>query len=347
MPIRLKDIAQEIGVSVSTVSRALHDRNQKYKISEEVRSQIIDTAKDMGYSPNQIARGLKLKKSLEIGIVVPDISNPFFATLVKNIARHLQQSGYSMSVYDSDENMTSEKRAMQLVIEKRVDGIILASVGLGSKHIQELSHRKIPFVMVDRCIDDIEVDSVSVDNIKGAYMATKYLIKEGHQKIAFIQGLHGTYSNERRLLGYRQALGEAGIQERKEYILGDDFRTLNGFLETKTLLSLPDPPSAIFTAGDLIALGALQAIKEAGLNIPNDISLLTFDDPMYTNYFSPPMTAVAQPIEQMGEIAVKLIVNRISGSFTSIRKILLDPQLIVRESVSNYSSLNNSVLNMK
>jgi LacI family transcriptional regulator len=338
MPVRLKDIAQEIGVSASTVSRALHDRNQKYKISEDVRNQIINTAKDMGYSPNQLARGLKLKKSLEIGIVVPDISNPFFAMLVKNIARHLQQSGYSMSVYDSDETMTSEKRALQLVIEKRVDGIILASVGLGKKHIQELIHRKIPVVMVDRCIDDIEVDSVSVDNTKGAYLATTYLIKEGHRKIAFIQGLHGTYSNERRLEGYRQALKESAVQERTEYILGDDFRTLNGFLETKTLLSIIDPPTAIFTAGDLIALGALQAIKEAGLKIPKDISILTFDDPMYTNYLSPPMTAVAQPIDQMGEIAVKLIVNRINGSFTAPRKILLDPQLIVRESVSNYTS---------
>ena len=339
MSARLLEIAQKTGYSVSTVSRVLHDQSNKYKISEDTKQAVRKAADELGYRPNMLARGLRLNQTHEVGVVVPDISNPFFATLVKSMAGELRKTGYSIFVCDADENTKLEAESLQILLEKKVDGLILAPVGLESAHLKKVAQSNIPFILVDRSFEELAVDSVSVDNFRGAYLAVQHLIREGHKHIAFIQGLPGTYVNEGRLQGYKRALLDAKIPVDEKLIAGEDFRNYNGYLETKLLLKLPTPPTAIFTAGDLIAMGALEALREEQRRVPQDISLVTFDDPSFATYLSPALTAVAQPVDKMGEIAVKLLFRRMRTPEGEPKKILLEPQLIVRDSVARVSHM--------
>ncbi len=339
MSARLLEIARKTGFSVSTVSRVLHDHSNKYKISAATKDLVRKTAEELDYRPNKLARGLRLKQTHEIGVIIPDISNPFFATLVKSIAGELRKSGYSIFVCDSDENAVIEKESVKILLEKKVDGLIIAPVGQEAAHLKQIAAANTAWVMIDRCFEDLEADAVSVDNVRGAYLATQYLIREGHRHIAFIQGLLGTYVNEGRLQGYKQALQEANLAIDERLIVGDDFRNYNGYLETKLLLKLQEPPSAIFTAGDLIAMGALEALQEDHSRVPQDISLVTFDDPSFATYLSPALTTVAQPVEKMGEMAVKLLFRRLRTPKVEWRRILLEPRLVVRDSVMRKSAL--------
>lgn len=341
MSSTLKDIANKTGVSVSTVSRVLHDNSKKYKISDETQERVKKAAKELGYRINTLARGLRLQKTYEIGLIVPDIANPFFSAMIKSLAGELRKGGYNFIVYDTDEDISIEKSAVKSLLEKRVDGMIIASVGQEFSHIQKLRDANVPIVMIDRCFDSLDIDSVSVDNVKGSLFAVNHLIKEGHTRIAFIQGLPGTYANETRLQGYKQALNDAGIAIDEHLIVGDDFRSLNGYLETKHLLKNPVPPTAIFTAGDLIALGALEACREHGIRIPTDLSLVTFDDPVFTSYLSPALTAIEQPIQKMTEMAVAMLYRRMRSPDDERRKILLEPKLNVRSSVTRLTTLTN------
>ncbi len=337
MSATLKDIARRTGFSVSTISRVLHDPSNKYKISDKTRHQIRKAAEELGYRPNTLARGLRLQRTNEIGIVVPDISNPFFSALIKSFATELRRSGYNFIVYESDENLALERASIKSLLEKRVDGLIIASVGQDFSHLLKVRETGVPLVTVDRCFEALDVDSVSVDNMKGALLAVSHLIREGHSRIAFIQGLPGTYANEARLQGYRQALTQAGFSIDERLIVGDDFRSMNGFLQTKLLLKMAPPPSAIFTAGDLIALGALEACRENGFRIPDDISLVTFDDPVFASYLSPALTAVEQPISKMAEMAVAMLYRRLRTPEDERRHVLLEPKLNVRNSVARLS----------
>lgn len=339
MSTRLLEIAEKTGFSVSTVSRVLHDHSNKYKISAHTKELVQKAAKELGYRPNKLARGLRLQQTHEIGVIVPDLANPFFATLVKSIAGELRKSGYSIFVYDADENTIIEAESTKVLIEKKVDGLIIAPVGQDTQHFEQIEAAGTAWVMVDRCFPGLAVDAVSVDNLRGAYLATEYLIREGHRQIAFIQGLPGTYVNAGRLQGYRQALRDAGLPVDERLIVGDDFRNYNGYLETKLLLKLQDPPTAIFTAGDLIALGALEALKEDRCQVPQNMSLITFDDPSFATYLSPALTTVAQPVEKMGEMAVRLLFRRLRQPEAERRRILLEPRLIVRDSVMRRTAL--------
>ncbi len=339
MACTLHDIAQRTGFSVSTVSRVLHDDAQRYKISEETKATIRRMAEELGYSPNKMARGLRLRRSHQIGVIVPDVSNPFFATMVKSVSKEARRAGYSILVLDSDEDSGIEEESLHAILESRVDGLLIAAVGQQDAHIRDVARSGPPLVMLDRWSKGLDVDAISVDNFKGGYQATQHLLHEGHRKIAFIQGLHGTNANEGRLRGYLQAMTEAGVSPSSRYIVGDDFRSINGYLETKTLLQLKEPPTAIFTAGDLIALGALQALKEEGVACPAGMSLVTFDDPSFASYLSPPLTAVEQPIEEMGEMGVRLLIRRMRNPGEEAKQVLLEPRLIVRDSVARISAL--------
>jgi len=333
MPCTLTDIARKTGVSVSTVSRVLHDDTQRYTISEKTKRMVRSAAEELRYTPNKLARGLRLRETRQIGVVIPDISNPFFATMVKSVSKEARKAGYSIIVCDSNEDTGIEEESVEVMLENRVDGILIAAVGRENEHLRNLHRNKSPVVMFDRWFEDLEVDAISVDNVKGGYLATQHLLHEGHQRIAFIQGLRGTNANDGRLQGYLQALQDAKTEVRHELVVGDDFGSLNGYLEAKSLLHLREPPTAIFAAGDLITMGILQAFKEENIVIPRDMSLVTFDDPTFASYISPPLTAIEQPVEKMGEMGVKMLIRRMRTPDAEFKRVLLDPRLIVRESV--------------
>ncbi len=333
MAATLNDVAARAGVSVSTVSRVLNRKATKHRISKGTESLILQAASDLGYKANHLARGLRLKKTNTIGLLAPDISNPFFAHVIKRVQHTAHGLGYSLVVCNSDENLELEVEQVNLLYRKRVDGLIAMPVGQRYDHFEEWQERDVPLVLLDRCFDALDVDSVVVDNYRGAYDAMEHLIAYGHRRIALVQGLPGTYTSNARLKGYQDALAAHGLAADPRLVVGGDFRQERGYIETRLLLHLDRPPTAIFATGDLITLGALQAIYEEGLSIPEDVSLLSFDDFDFAPFLRCPLTAVHQPKETMGEMAVKLLVERFEDAGRAQRRIVLRPQLVVRASV--------------
>ncbi len=336
MPTTLKDIAQKSGLSISIVSRVLNKKTAKYRISRETEKLVLKTARDLNYRPNQLARGLRLRKTHTIGLVAPDISNPFFASIIKKAESVAHSLGYTLVVCDSDENSQLEVEHVGLLQAKGVDGLIVLPVGKKRAHLDAVIASGLPLVTADRSFPDLPASSVVLDNHAGATEAIEYLVDHGHTRIAIIQGLRETITNRERLRGYLDVHAKYRIPVDEGLIVGNDFRRENGYVETTLLLRSHHPPTAIFTTSDLITLGALQAISEQGLEVPRDVSIVAFDDVESAEFFRCPITAVSQPKESIGEIAVKLLTDHIRDQRGSpeIRSIVLKPTLIVRDSVA-------------
>jgi LacI family transcriptional regulator len=333
MSVTLNDLAARSGVSASTASRVLNGQAGKYRISAETERAVREAAQELGYRANHLARGLRLQKTNTIGVVAPDISNPFFAHIIKRIQVAAHARGYSIVVCNTDESLDLEIEQVSLLYRKRVDGLIAMPVGQRYTHFEDWIDEGIPVVLVDRCDDGVAAPAVSVDNYTGAYEATEHLIEAGHRRIALIQGLRGTSTNTARLSGYRDALAAHGLPVDDALIVGGDFRQQNGYVETKLLLQLESPPTALFAMSDLITLGVLEALAEENVRIPEDVSVLSFDDFEFAPHLKCPLTAVRQPKEMMGEVAVKLLVEQFGGT-TEPRRLVLRPRLVVRESVA-------------
>lgn len=338
MPTTLADIAEKAGVSISTVSRVLNGKAEKYRISRVKRELIRNMAEELGYRPNYLARGLRLSKSNTLGLIAPDISNPFFASIIKRVQSIAYKMGYSLFVCNTDENVDLEVEQINLLYENRVAGLIAMPVGQKYDHFVEWQERKLPLVLLDRCFDEFNAHSVVVDNYTGAYEAVEHLISYGHERIGMIQGLPGTFTNNERLRGYRDALKAHGLPVDDSLIVGSDFREMNGYIETKLLLDRKNPPTAIFATSDLITLGVLKALDEEKLSIPHDISVLTFDDFDFAPYLRCPLTAVWQPKDMMGEMAVKLLRGQLQLDGQEPHRILLKTHLRIRESVARVGS---------
>jgi len=345
MPATLKDIALRANTSVSTVSRILNNKAKRFRISKDTEDLVLKIADELSYRPNQLARGLRTKRSHTIGLLIPDISNPFFAYLTRVIQRITHELGYRLFVCDTDEELDLEVEHVRLLASTGVDGMIIMPVGQQYGHLEFLNKKNIPFVLIDRYFHELNVSSVTVDSYKGAYAAVEHLINFGHDRIAIIQGLPHTYTSTKRLQGYKDALAHHSVPLDEALIVGNDFRKENGYIATKFLLDMQCPPTGIFTTSDLITLGAFQAIFEEKLEIPEDVSLVAFDDIDFAPYLVAPLTTVAQPREMMGEIAVKLLMEQIDGETkVDARRIVLEPQLMVRGSVSKLNKETAAVL---
>lgn len=344
MSITIHDIAAKAGVSLSTVSRVLNGKAKKYRISPKTEETILQFAEELNYRPNKMAQGLRLKKSHTIGLVVPDISNPFFAYVTRVIQTKAYEMGYSLIVCNTNEDLSTEIEQIELMKSKVIDGFIVMPVGTDYRHLETLIRKKHPLVLLDRCFDALQTSSVVVDNYEGAYLATSYLIECGHKKIGIIQGLPDTYTNTERMRGYLDALRENNIEVKSQYIVGKDYRRESGYIDTKLLLNLEERPTAIFTTSDLITLGALQAIVEDNYKIPDDISIVSFDDTDFAPFLFSPLTAVRQPKELMGEIAVKMLIDAMNGeNATEKQRIILKSQLVKRASVKSFNPVPVSV----
>lgn len=242
-------------------------------------------------------------------------------------------------VCDTDEDLSQEIEHIKLLVSNGIDGLVIMPVGQKYDHFEFLLKRDIPFVLVDRCFDELNASSVVVDNYKGAYWAVEHLCNMGHSRVAMIQGLQNTYTNNKRVQGYRDALRQYGIDIDENLIVGKDFRKESGYIETKFLLNMVERPTAIFATSDLITLGVLQAISEENLCVPDDISLVAFDDIDFAPFLVAPLTTVTQPRELMGEIAVKLLVEQMSKPENKeVKRIVLNPKLVIRNSVKMLAS---------
>ena len=329
----IEDIARRAGFSVTTVSRVLNNVSKKYRISEKTQNLILRTSKSLHYRPNQLARSLRLRKTHTLGLIVPDIANPFFAAITDTIQMAARKLGYSLVVCNTDDTLDLEVEQTNLLLSKGVDGLIILPVGQQSEHLRKIRREKIPFVLVDRTFDALHVPSVVVNNSLGAHQAVKHLLDRGHRRIGIIEGIPNTYTTIERRKGYISALKEVGIKPDPQLMRGSSFRRETGYTETKNLLALEEPPTAIFATNDLITMGVLEAIYEKGLSIPQDISMVAFDEIDFNDFLRCPLTVIAQPKERLGEIAVEMLMDEMKQPVRPVRQTVLPPMLVEGSSV--------------
>jgi LacI family transcriptional regulator len=330
----IKELAGKLGLSPTTVSRVLNGKSKKFRISQNTSQKVLDAARKYHYSPNRIARGLKLEKTETIGLIIPDIANPYFGSIAKTIEVEARNSGYSIILCDSLDDEITEAELLKLLAGRKVDGIIIAPTGKSSRHITEIQQQGIPIMGIDRYLAGTNLPFVITDNHLGALLATEHFIKMGHRNIACIQGINGISANNDRVKGFRDTLQMHKILVNESMILGTDFGEENGYNQTKKLLAFPERLTAIFALSNLISIGALRALKEAGLNVPDDVSIVSFDEQPYSAFLACPMTTVEQPREEIGKLAFQYLLDRINdGNKGKMENTILKPRLIIRDSV--------------
>jgi LacI family transcriptional regulator len=329
----IKELAQELNISTTTVSRVLTGQEKKYRISSKTALRVKDGARKHRFEPNQIARNLRLQETNTIGLIIPDISNPFFANLARTVEIELRKRNKMILLCDTKDETFLEEESLNLLLGRKVDGLLVAPVGKKCDHL--IKNSKVPLVLIDRYFKDQTIPFVTADNFQGAYSATEFLINKGHQNIACIQGLGHTSVNENRILGYRRAMEGHKIPNKFIQISGSGYSIENGYGSTQELLLKKNRPTAIFALNNQIALGAMKAIKEAGLNIPEDISLVAFDEQPYFELLSPALTAIQQPMQDIGKVAVETLFRLMAGE--NVKNQMLVPNFIERGSVKSIS----------
>ena len=330
----LSTISQKTGFSVTTVSRVLSGQAEKYRISERARKIVLEEAERCNYSPNIIARNLRTNKTNTIGLILPSVSNPYFADLSSVIIAEANSRKYTTIVLDSMESESNQEACIATLMARRVDGIIVAPCGTDPAIFEEINKKHVPVILVDRFYEGSDLPYVTTNNYSGGVEAINSLIRNGHRNIACIQGVKTSAPNKKRIAGYKAAMADAGL-EANILVVGNEFSLQNGYLETKLLLNRNPRPTAIFTLSNTIALGAIKAIREAGMKIPDDISLIAFDNNIYMDYLTPPISRISQPVEDMAKLAVKLLFESIESHNRVNTKLELAPDFISRESVKN------------
>jgi LacI family transcriptional regulator len=332
----LKTLSERLGYSESTISRVLNGKAEKYRISKATADKIIQTVKELNFKPNVLARGLRLNETHTLGLVIPDISNPFFAGIVRSVEHEARNSGYSVILCDTEEDTNIEMDSVDLLRERNVEGLLVAPVGQIADHLEDVYKSGLPIVIIDRYFPDKNLPYVTSDNYRGAFNAVSYLIENGHRRIACIGGLEHTTPNNDRIRGYKDALLKNAISAENFIIVGNGFGELNGYTETKILLNKSDRPSAIFALSNLISLGVLKAIEEESLSVPEDISIIAFDEQPFFEHLSAPMSSIKQQRDEIGQIATKIIFKQIKSKKPPDSEGMFIPtKLIKRASVKN------------
>jgi len=328
----IKDIAKKAGVSISTVSYIL---NNTKSVKQSTKERVLKAAATLHYRPNLIARSLKTKESLTIGIIIPDISNMFFNEIIRGIEDVADAHRYNVVICSTDENKEKEERHLATLVNKGIDGLIFIGTGHNLESLHDVS---IPKVIVDRRLGD-EYYSVLTDNITGGYIATTHLLKKREQQdspVLFLTGPLTISSYKERYKGYKKALKDHNITFKREFVYQCEVNTEGGKGGASKILQNENIPSGkpfgIFAANDLIAIGAINVLIEKGVKIPEDVQVVGFDDIPSASYVSPSLTTVNQPKYDMGKIAGELLLKQIRGEEIPKRETMLESVLVVRES---------------
>ncbi|QDH81309.1 LacI family transcriptional regulator [Echinicola soli] len=327
----ITDIAKATDLSITTVSRVLNGKAKAYRIGEKSQKLVLEAAKKLNYSPNHAAANLRSGKSHTIALLIPTLANPFFASLASKINNDIRKEGYTTILSESGENLEREKEILKNLLSRNIEGLIMVPCGQEFEHIIALKNKDLPIVCMDRYIDELDLPYVSTDNYYGAYEATNLLINSGHKNILGIQGELYSVPNQQRAQGFAAALKDAGIDEIN--LKGDSFSVQNGYLETKLALQNTSTPSAIFAFSNTIALGCLKALKEDNLKIPEDVSLISFDDHPFLDFLATPITSVAQPESDIARLSTRFLFALINKTPLESQKMLLKPQIKIRESI--------------
>ena len=331
----IKDVAALAGISYTTVS---HVVNNTRPVSQEVRLKVEAAIKSLDYVPSAVARSLKAKTTATIGLLVPNSLNPYFAELARGIEDYCERNGYCVILCNSDDNPEKQRSYLRVLLEKRIDGLIVASAGGDSGLAQGLAGVKTPMVIVDRGLDGVDADLVRIDHEYGAYLATRHLLELGHRDIATIGGPASTSVAQMRLAGYCRALKEAGVEVRQERMLESDFTSTGGYNAAATLLE-SNPPSAIFAGNDMIGIGVLRAAAERNVRVPSELSVIGFDDIQMSRYVYPALTTVGQSILQLGEMAAEVLLRRIATPNLGTDQRIVTPSIVLRESTAPLSGV--------
>ena len=327
--VTVKDVADLAGVSTATVSRVL---NRYPYVAEHTRARVMQAMKRLDYRPSQVARYLRTGVTQILGLIISDIANPYFTSIVRGIEDVAYANGYSLILCNSDEDPAREDMYIHVLLGEQVAGVILSPSDEDSTTCTVLIEAGIPVVAVDRRLLALDVDTVLVDNVVGAYEAVSHIVGLGHRRVGLIGGpVHIATGRERRE-GYERALAEHGIGLDEGLLKVGDFRQESGYQKTCELLEMDNPPTAIFVANNLMTLGALNAIHERGLRIPCDVGVVGFDDMPWASSLNPPLTAVAQPTYDLGRVAAELLLERLSDKEREVAEVVLQPNLIVRSS---------------
>lgn len=334
--VTIQSMAKTLGVSVTTISRVLNGLGEQFRISKKTIELVTITADKLNYRPNNIAKGLRLKKSSTIGLIVPDITNAWFAQLVLGIEKEARKHHYNIFLCNSNDDLKIEKKSIALLQSWMVDGIIIAPIGLESEHLLKASKSGTPLVLIDRFFEGVNLPYISSNDFEGSLEATQYLINNGHKKIACFQGIVGTSPNNQRVNGYKQALKNNKIPFDPSLVIGTDFGFNNGYTCARKLINniAKTKITAIFSMGNQITLGALKAMKEEGIQIPNDLSIVSFDEQVYSDLLFTPLSTVSHLNENIGELSLKMLLNQFEKTTKAKPKnIVLKSKLVIRDSV--------------
>jgi LacI family transcriptional regulator len=333
MNVTLKEIALLANVSTKTVSRVI---NNDPLVGEITRKKISKLIKDSGYRPNFVARSLKTKKSNSIGVIVPDIGDPSFIEIVKGCTDVFDKNNYFVYLCSSENNSEKEISFIKDFEHMFVEGIALIPSYTENRDIAFLKKMHTPIVLIDREIDGFDIDRVILSNKKGTYDAINLLISKGHENIVFLGGIKEAKTAQKRFEGYQKAMSKTGLYK-KELIFWNDFTIDGGYSLMSNALQRLEKIDAVFACNDLIALGAMNAIKDHDLNIPEDISIVGFNDTFFSKFLNPPLSSVKVSFYDEGKIAAELLMERIKKTNSSknkeVRRIVLDSELIVRKSI--------------
>lgn len=328
----IEDLAKMLGISVSTVSRALRDA---YDVNPETRKRVLELSEKLNFKLNKNASALASGNTKNIGVVIPFITNYYFSTVISGIQEEAYNQGYNIILYVTNDDVNREKKLLENIATSSVDGLLISisSNSDTTEHFNQIIKAGLPIVFFDRIPKDIEASKVLQSDFDGAYQATTYLIENGYNKIAHIAGPQDLRFTQERLRGYRQALAEAKLPYQNEYVIFSDFGQSHGFQDTEVLLSLPEPPNAIFAINDRKAVGAIQALHKNKIGVGVDFGVIGFTNDPISTVIEPNLTTIEEPAFEIGCRSCELLIRHIKNKNFEPREILLPCKLIERKSV--------------
>lgn len=341
--VTIKDVAQEVGVNPSVVSRVLN-KDLTLKVRDETRERVWEVAEKLNYRPNRTAKMLRTKKSRMIAVLISKFSDLYFSAVLEGIVRCAEERGYIISVFSTEEDRKKGSEYIETIYEYGMDGVILASSYIEEKMLQQLKYSSVPIVMLRNNPREYGVMGVLTDELAGVSMVMNHLIELGHRKIAHISGQLFSRSGLKRFEGYRKGLYENGIPYRAEYVQESDQTEKGGYMAMMNLLELEDPPTAVFAFNDTVACGVLGAIWDKGLRIPEDISVVGYDNTILSGHMHPRLTTVDGRMKDIGILGTKMLIDMIEGKEDIDSRnmteshMMIQPKFVVRESTGNVKS---------
>jgi DNA-binding LacI/PurR family transcriptional regulator len=322
----IAEVARRASVSASTVSRVL---NGDTRVGAAYRERVMRAVAELNYRPNRLARNMRKQRSASIGVVVSDIENPHFTEMVRAVEDHAYREGHTVLVCNTDETPDKQRTYLDVMLDERVLGVIISPSDPAGAEIGQLLDAGIPVIAFDREVADRRADAVIADNVGATRTAVEVLVAQGRRDLVLVVGGRDVETGAERLDGFSLAMRAAGLEPRS---VDGDFRIDGGYAAVRDLLAAPDRPTGIVVANNLMTLGALRAIREAGVRVPDELALVAIDDPPWAPFVEPPLTTLAQPVRKMAADAMELLLQRVAGSRTEPRRILHPFELRLRAS---------------